>query len=172
MGLGDVVGAAGDPLDEVAFVEGETENFGELAHYDGDGHPVEQPHQDWAGEKVRQHPQLEAAGDEAPEAGHGCHGHHQLPVAGRIPRRQRCHHGGDDGAGGGIRADNQLAGGTEQGIDHHGQDAGIKADDGTDPGEFGIGDGHGQGHGGHRESGAKVRHQPGALVLQQCGEAR
>ncbi len=172
MGLGDVGGTVGDPLDEIALAEGEAEDLGELAHHDGDGHAVEQPHQDRAGEEVRQHPQLEAAGNQTPETGHGGHGHHQLPVAGRVASGQWRHHGGDDRAGGSIGADDQLAGGTEQGIDQHGQDAGVEADERPDPGELGIGNGHGQGHRSDRESSAKVRHQPGALVLQQGGEAR
>ena len=172
MGLGNVVGAVQDPLYQVALAEGEAEDLGELAHHYGDGHTIEQAHQYGAGEKVRQYPQLEAAGDQAPEAGHGGHGHHQLPLAGGIPGGERRHHGGNDGAGGGIRADDELAGGAKEGVDHHGQYAGVEADDGAHPGELRIGDGHGQGHGRHREASAKIRHQPGPLILQQGGEAR
>ena len=93
-------------------------------------------------------------------------------MTGRVASGQRRYHGGNDSTGGGIGADNQLAGGTKQGVDQHRQNAGVETDDGAYSGEFCIGDGDGQRHGRHRESGAKVRHQPGALVLQQGGEAR
>jgi len=88
------------------------------------------------------------------------------------PGGERRYHGGDHRAGGGIRTDDELTGGAKEGVHHHGQDAGVEADDGAYPGELRIGDGHGQGHGRDREASAKIRHQPGPLVLQQGGEPR
>lgn len=79
----------------------------------------------------------------------------------------------DEQGAGGLGTNNHLGGAAQDGIDKGVEDEGVEAADGGDVGQvLGVGEGHGQIHGGHGDGGGEVALQPRPVVLAHPDQTR
>ncbi|MNE23746.1 hypothetical protein D3C80_1170160 [compost metagenome] len=170
-----VVGILLDQLQRSRHNAGRIDGYpGQLAHLPGEnvqGHPVEETDQDGLGEKVGQRPEVDEARQDAEHPGQPGEGNRQREIEFAIAGGERDQRRSHQRAGCGVRPDDQLARGAEQGIDQQRQYAGIQADHRAEAGELGIGDTDRQGDGGHRHASDQVVRQIVALIGEQRREA-
>ena len=108
----------------------------------------------------------EARGN-ADDAGDDCHHSGQRDRALRLARRKRQHDREDHGRERRVRAQDENAARTEQGVREQRHDGRVEAVDTRHAGCLGVRDADRHEHGRHDETGHKVVPQPGRLVLTQ-----
>ncbi|MNG97858.1 hypothetical protein D3C79_569810 [compost metagenome] len=152
-------------------IDGQAEQFGQLADQHGEGDAVHVAVADRLGQQFGDEAQAQQPGDHAERPGH--QGHHAgdgdgpLRVAGGVLH----HHGQDRRGQCRVRAQHEDAAGAEQGVGQQWDDGRVEAVDTRYAGGFGVGDAHGHEHGGEHQAGSDVLGQPGALVVQQGDQA-
>ncbi len=143
------------------------EHLAHLADHDRDRNAVEQADEDRSGEKIGQTTETQKARRNAENSGEQYQGHGEREVHAAVARGQRCHHGGDHGAGGCVGTDDQLARGTGERIDDHRQDRGIEAGRRTEAGQLRVGDGHRDGNRGNRKPGLEIMRPIRRAIVDQ-----
>ena len=143
------------------------EHVGELAGRHLDTDAGEESDQDGAGEKIRQEPEPGQPGQQQQRAGEqGCQPG-QPDVSLRPGDREPGQRGGEDGGGGRVRADDEMARRTENGEHGHREQQRVQAGHHRHPGDLRVPENLGDAQGGQRHAGEHVRGYPGPVDGQQ-----
>ena len=144
-----------------------SEHVGELAGRHLDTDAGEESDQDGAGEEIRQEPEPGQPGQQQQRAGEqGCEPG-QPDVSLRPGDREPGQRGGEDGGGGRVRADDEMARRTEDGEHGHREQQRVQAGHHRHPGDLRVPENLGDAQGGQRHAGEHVRGYPGPVDRQQ-----
>jgi hypothetical protein len=158
--------------DEIPVHHRDAEQLAQLSGDDAEGDAVEEADQDRPGEEVHDEAHAVHAADHHQQSRHDGQGGRELQVVGEIALGQGQQQGGDHGAGGRVRPQDQLPGRAEQGIDQHRQHAGVQTDFRREARQVGIGDRRGDLDRGDREAGDDIPRQPLPAVKTQVAKQR
>jgi hypothetical protein len=146
-----------EPNRDVLARDGHSQHVGELpgSHLDADA--GEEPDQDGTGQEVRQEPEPGQPGQQQQSASEQGRQPGQPDVVWRTSDRVPGQGRAEYGHGGGVRADDKVARGTQDGEHGHREQQRVQAGHHRHPGDLRVPERHGDAHGGQGDTGQQVR---------------
>ena len=161
-----------DARDDAGLDHREAEDLVGLTENDRERDTIEEADKDRSRQEVRKAAQSQKACRNAEQSGEQSKHHRKRGVSCLIAGRERSHARRNQRTGGGVRPDDQLAGGAENRIGHEWQNTRIEPHLRAEAGKSGIGDADRKRHRGNRKTCPQVGGGVGEFVVEQPGKAR